>query len=88
MKTSLSLALFLLIHSAAEAQSLVPCRFDLVGPKTYSDSVLERQFMTPEACEKRAAEVLRANAPTYELALIFDEEGKIRKRITLSGGRP
>lgn len=59
MKTLLSLILLSSLSHAAEER--FPCRFDLIGEKTFPEAVLEKEHLTRAECLKRAQELLELN---------------------------
>lgn len=46
------------------------CRYDLVGPATLPDSILESRPMSVEECSKTAYELLEQNKENYNKVLV------------------
>lgn len=55
--------IFILMTSslALASEEKFPCRFDLIGEKTFPESVYEKEFLTRAECLKRAQELLELN---------------------------
>lgn len=70
------LSLFITLSFSAFGQEKGKCRYDLVGPRTMPDAILEREPVTREECHKRAIKLLKLNSDSYDKVLIRHGEEK------------
>lgn len=66
------LILFIFLFPTIAFSSLErgPCRYDLVGPETLPDSIIERKSYTHDECVEKARSLLDLNRESYNKALI------------------
>lgn len=72
-------ALILLSTMAHGSEEKFPCRFDLVGERTFPESVLEKEFLTRAECLKRAQELLEMNKEHFSGFRILPDGKKVER---------
>lgn len=66
----LFLLLTLITTSVFAKSDKGPCRFDLVGPATLPDSIMESKPMNVQECSQAAYKLLEQNKEHYNKALV------------------
>ena len=70
MKHLLLFTVLLSLNVQAQSQEKQACRFDLIGPATLPDSILEKEPMTLKECRTRIQTLLKMNTDSYNKALL------------------